>query len=282
MEILDPPYYKAINEDWDKQWKTEQEYLEWSEQYIKECVRTLKYTGSLYIYGNFDILTKIKVLILDKLMVFRQAICLDKGIKSIAGRTSDKLKMFPTASEYLLFYVKQGEDFCIENQRKYLYDEWKKSKLSIAQIKKLCFFTGNMPYHWFAVALNSGKKSQWQLPTKENYLKLQSTGYWQKPYEELLDEFNNKRFTFNLPTGITDVWDFTPDKIRYGHKTQKPMDITERIIKASSSQNDLIYIPFAGSGSEIIGCIKNHRNYIATETSKEYINNIIMPRINSL
>ena len=27
--IADPPYYKAINEKWDKQWKTEQEYLDW-------------------------------------------------------------------------------------------------------------------------------------------------------------------------------------------------------------------------------------------------------------
>lgn len=280
--VSDPPYYKVINEKWDKQWKTEEEYLNWCQLWFNECVRILKPTGSFYCYGNFDILSKQKVLIFDKQLYFRQNITLDKGLKAIAGRTSDKLRMFPTASEYLLFYVKQGEDFCIENQRKYLYDEWKKSKLSIADIKRLCGFTGNMPYHWFAVALNSGKKSQWQLPTKENYLKLQSTGFWQKPYDELLNEFKNKRFTFNLPIGVTDVWGFTPDKIRYGHKTQKPTDITDRIILASSKKNDLVYIPFAGSGTEIERCIAHNRNYIGTEINKEYIDNIIIPRVNTI
>ena len=24
LQIIDPPYYKAVNEDWDKQWETEQ------------------------------------------------------------------------------------------------------------------------------------------------------------------------------------------------------------------------------------------------------------------
>ena len=105
--IADPPYYKAINESWDKQWKTEEEYLDWCKQWFNECVRVLKDTGSFYCYGNFDILSKQKVLIFDKQLNFRQNITLNKGLKSIAGRTSDKLRMFPTASEQLVFYTKQ-------------------------------------------------------------------------------------------------------------------------------------------------------------------------------
>ena len=104
--IADPPYYKAINEKWDKQWKTEAEYLDWCKLWFNECVRVLKDTGSFYCYGNFDILSKQKVLIFDNQLNFRQNITLDKGLKSIAGRTSDKLRMFPTASEYILFYIK--------------------------------------------------------------------------------------------------------------------------------------------------------------------------------
>lgn len=63
---------------------------------------------------------------------------------------------------------------------------------------------------------------------------------------------------------------------------QKPIEICDRIIKVASNQNDLVYIPFAGSGSEIESCIKNNRNYIATELNNEYIKNIIMPRLNNI
>ena len=50
-------------------------------------------------------------------------------------------------------------------------------------------------------------------------------------------------------------------------------------VKLGSDEGDVIYIPFAGSGSEIESCIINNRSYIATEINNDYINNIIIPRI---
>lgn len=71
-------------------------------------------------------------------------------------------------------------------------------------------------------------------------------------------------------------------KEKVKHPSQKPLSICDRIVKASSNINDLIYIPFAGSGSEIISCINNNRNWIATETNIIYINEVIIPRIENL
>lgn len=61
--------------------------------------------------------------------------------------------------------------------------------------------------------------------------------------------------------------------------TVKAEKLCHRIINTHSNENDVVYIPFAGSGSEIVSCIKNNRNYIATETNKEYIDEIINKRI---
>ena len=61
--------------------------------------------------------------------------------------------------------------------------------------------------------------------------------------------------------------------------TVKSLKLCDRIIKSSSNEGDLVYIPFAGSGSEIISCINNNRNYLATEINKKYIDEIIIPRI---
>ena len=73
-------------------------------------------------------------------------------------------------------------------------------------------------------------------------------------------------------------------KLSNGHSfpTVKALKLCDRIINASSNEGDLVYIPFAGSGSEIVSCINNNRNYIATEISKQYIDEIIIPRIKRL
>jgi len=71
-------------------------------------------------------------------------------------------------------------------------------------------------------------------------------------------------------------------KERTVHPTQKPIKICNRIINVSSNEGDLVYIPFAGSGSEIVSCINNQRNYIASEINAEYINKTIIPRIHNI
>jgi site-specific DNA-methyltransferase (adenine-specific) len=271
--IADPPYYKAINESWDKQWKTEEEYLNWCQEWFNECVRILKPTGVFYCYGNFDILSKQKVLIFDKQLNFRQNITLSKGLRAIAGRTSDKLRMFPTASEYLLYYVKQDEFFDTPFSR-IMKTKMKELNISQSDISKLELSKNGNTTGWV-----HNKLKGIQIPTEQQWEKICRLFNTENEYEKLVNQYNSERYIFNLSTGITDVWDFIPDKVRYGHKTQKPKDITDRIILASSNENDLVYIPFAGSGSEIESCIRNNRNYIATETNNDYIENIINLRI---
>ena len=272
--IADPPYYKAINEKWDKQWKTEDEYLDWCKLWFSECVRVLKDTGSFYCYGNFDILSKQKVFIFDKQLNFRQNITLNKGLKSIAGRTSDKLRMFPTASEQLVFYIKQ--EMNIASPFKFILDRQMEAK----QLREIDFRKLRPSKNGNLTGWCSNILKDKNLPTKDDWdLICELMGIDSSNYLELYETHQNNRFTFNLPIATTDVWDFTPDKVRYGHPTQKPQDICQRIIKASSNENDNVLIPFAGSGSEIVGCKELKRNCIAFEIESKYID-IIKQRTN--
>jgi 16S rRNA G966 N2-methylase RsmD len=59
--IADPPYYKAINEKWDKQWKTEQEYL--------DCEGMLCYLNSSLRSKKADKIYKQFISIREKLDV---------------------------------------------------------------------------------------------------------------------------------------------------------------------------------------------------------------------
>jgi len=88
--------------------------------------------------------------------------------------------------------------------RRYFLEEQIKCNLSNSQFNKLL---GNeMASHYFSI------KSQWVLPTEENYKKLQVTGYFNKSYEILKELYKKEQelihlslmdnFTYN-PQGLT-------------------------------------------------------------------------------
>lgn len=57
--IADPPYFKVIGEKWDYLWRTEEDYLEWSEKWIAEAARVLRMGGSFYLFGYFRMLSRL-------------------------------------------------------------------------------------------------------------------------------------------------------------------------------------------------------------------------------
>ena len=61
--LTDPPYYKLLNIDWDKQWKTKEDYLNWLEEIIKECQRVLKDNGSFYMFAGAVMSCYVEVVI---------------------------------------------------------------------------------------------------------------------------------------------------------------------------------------------------------------------------
>ena len=92
---------------------------------------------------------------------------------------------------------------------------------------------------------------------------------------------NGKVWTPN-PKGkhAGDVWRFPVlagkrfEKERVEHPTQKPLSISNRIVKNFSNEGDTILIPFAGSGSECVACIENNRKYIGIEINDKYLSTI--------
>ncbi len=51
--IADPPYYNVLTEqDWDTQWRTVEMYLDWSMNWVTECLRVLRDDGLCFIFGQ--------------------------------------------------------------------------------------------------------------------------------------------------------------------------------------------------------------------------------------
>lgn len=64
------------------------------------------------------------------------------------------------------------------------------------------------------------------------------------------------------------------------HPTIKPLNITEKIIRNSSKENNTILDPFMGSGTTGVACINTNRDFIGIELDKKYYK-IAEERINS-
>ncbi|MCM8801608.1 MAG: site-specific DNA-methyltransferase, partial [Candidatus Omnitrophica bacterium] len=84
----------------------------------------------------------------------------------------------------------------------------------------------------------------------------------------LMKKINNNRQMLSLwsikPPG--------PEEKKYGkHPTQKPIQLLERIILASTRPADIVLDPFNGSGTTGIVAHREGRQYIGIELEEEYL-----------
>lgn len=83
---------------------------------------------------------------------------------------------------------------------------------------------------------------------------------------------------------MKDVWE-TPlikrSEKKYGkHPTQKPLEILEKIIIASTDEGDIILDPFNGSGTTGVAALNLNRKYIGIDVEKDYLD-LAIKRINN-
>ncbi len=259
LVIADPPYFKVIGEKWDYLWKTESDYLEWSKKWITEASRSLRKGGSFYIFGYFQMLSRLLPILEDCGLELRQQLIMNKGMQAVSGRATKNYKMFPHVTESILFLYKDSKPFAKE----FLKKRQKELGLSAKEINERLGVKSNGGGMW---SIYTGKNVCRQLPTEELWCKLQDILQFDIPYAKISQ-------TYNAQLGVTDVWDdinfYNED--RY-HPTQKPQKVVERLILASSNKDDIVLDPFMGGGSTAIACIANSRNYIGFEIDQEYYN----------
>ena len=60
------------------------------------------------------------------------------------------------------------------------------------------------------------------------------------------------------------------DKKIWGHPTIKPLDFTEKLIRNSSKEGEIVLDPFMGSGTTCVGAQNLKREFIGIEINPEY------------
>lgn len=135
---------------------------------------------------------------------------------------------------------------------------WSRSRKTLA--------THYEPLLWFS----KDDKTYTYHPVREPY---KSTERLKHPITK-----NGKIWTPN-PDGrmAGDVWSFPTlsgrrfKEERVDHPTQKPLSLTNRIIKHFSNMGDLVIVPFSGSGTELVSAANHDRSYWGCDISSKYV-----------
>lgn len=96
---------------------------------------------------------------------------------------------------------------------------------------------------------------------------------WEMTIERLADDWEHE------------IWDFPnvksnhPEKVN--HPCQYPVELVERCVLALTHEGDIVYDPFAGVASSLIGALKNNRIAYGTEINPAYFK-IGLDRIDKL
>jgi len=286
--IADPPYFEVKGE-FDFVWKTFDDYLIDVEKWAIECKRLLAENGTLYWFGGSKRIAYIQI-ILDKYFGLVNNLVWEKAeTDGLFGSTgSEQLRSYPNSTERILMYSNDVYNLtqCVYSIRDYIRAEIKRArgKIILKEVNEVLGTATNGG--GVASACLSLDKAEPAMFTKEMYQKLQ---VWlnggkeyeylrkeyeelRKEYEELRKEYEELRRPFENVTKSTEILKVRFKPSEYDHPTVKPERLARLLILTSSRKNDLVLVPFAGSGTEIAMSVKEGRKAIGYDINEKYVN----------
>ena len=283
LVLTDPPYgtirgieksraskdcgYRAC--DWDEVIPTDQMFAELS--------RVLRQNGKAILFAQEPYTSTLVKSAIPSLPFLYRAMWYKNTAGNILGAKSAMVNRFEDICIFGSIYRKSH--YQAEHPlREYFKAEKEKSGLSNKKINEIL---GNgMASHYFT------NGEQFLCPTEQMYKKLQTTGFFERPYEEIkkidslyVQEIYKKMNienpqVFNLWQGgksKSNVLEYKKDNGGY-HPTQKPVALLEDLIQTYSNEANTVLDFTMGSGSTGVACVNTNRNFIGIELDEGYFN----------
>ena len=247
--IADPPYNIGKDFGNNSDNKELKEYLNWSKEWIDQCIRIMKPTATMFIYGFSEILAHISVEIpLEKRWL----------IWHYTNKNVASLNFWQRSHEAIICVWKSKPIFNRDEVREPYTEGFlngaagKVRKNTIGRYSKgvketiyMAHESGALPRDVIkipALAGGAGMMERW-------FLCRTCDGV-----------FEPKKLKLHL----------NHETIK--HPTQKPLNLTEKLIRSAMPKNNgVIVIPFVGSGSECVVAKKLGLNYIGFEINPDYV-----------
>jgi DNA modification methylase len=258
---------------------------EWYEPHIAEWSRHAKASTTLWFWNSEIGWAAVHPILERHGWRYINANVWDKGKGHIAGNVNTtRIRRFPVVTEVCVQYVFEPR---INGQvlKAWLLSEWRRTGLPLRAANTACGVADA------AVRKYLDQGHLWYFPPSAKFEQLVAyanehgdpAGY---PYfsEDGLrpltgEEWTEKRAKFNCPHGVTNVW--SRPALRDGervktpngksvHLNQKPLDLLEMVIAASTDEGDVVWEPFGGLFSGCLAARRLNRKAFGAEIDPTY------------
>lgn len=209
----------------------------------------------------------------------------NKGLAHVAGNVNTgRIRRFPVVSELCAQYV---FDARIEglSLKAWLLREWRRTGLPLRAANTACGVSNA------AVRKYLVQTHLWYFPPAAMFERLVSYANEHgapegRPYFSLDgvnpargDEWLRQRAKFRCPLGVTNVWDRAalhgPERVtapngRAVHLNQKPLELMDRLVRASTDEGDVVWEPFGGLFTASVSALRMKRRAFASEIDATY------------
>ena len=219
----------------------------------------------------------------------------DKGIGHIAGNVnSTTIRRLPVVTEVVALYCRppvfQASDSTLQDlsMQEWMRQEWKRSGLPFSEANKACGVKNAASRKYFA------SDHLWYEPPIEHMRSLVSyantfgkaLAHGERPYFAIegvdfssASGWSQQRYQWNHVHGLTNVFQRpalrNAERIKINgknvHTNQKPLDLCEVLINATTSPQEAVWEPFGGVGSISVAAVKSGRRAYYAELDHKFL-----------
>ncbi len=254
LVFADPPYNIGFKYDKYEDTRDDHDYIAWTEQWISACCRLLKPGGSMFILIGDEYAAEtrlhLKHLEREKQLLFRNWIIwhytFGQNCKAKFNRSHAHLMycVGPSALDKDRYRVKSNDG---DNTLPFTFNR-------------------------LAVAVPSARQTTYKDKRANATGKMPDDTWYLRPQLAMEDNGTDGQ---NLFEADGDTWYLSrlcgTFKERLGwHPCQLPEALLERVIKLASNPGDLVFDPFAGSGTTLSVAARLGRRWLGCELSADY------------
>lgn len=269
LHWIDPPYFRVVDEEWDRAWPTEAAYFGWLRGVIAEAARTLALNGSLYVFASPEMAARVEVIVGESARVLNGIVWAKTDSASKRGRS--KFRLYARETERVIFAEKRTGAASAAG------DTIRAARVCAGMTQGALDLALGFARSGDATR-GTGIVRQWEtdeagscIPAREDFARAMRACGDERGDGALAAEYERLVRPFCDPEAASEVWTYasaaaSPDR----HPCEKPAAMLRDVVRASSRPGDLVCDPFGGSFRMAEAALADGRRYLGCDADEHW------------